>query len=79
MYALISTIDVEQPYRFCEISEVKFAVTEPALFWVDCPEGVSPTTHKWDGAQFEEIPLPALSAAEVVPALSSSSATPTIL
>ena len=56
MYALISTIDVEQPYRFCEVAEVKFAVTEPALFWVDCPKGVTPQTHKWDGVKFVELP-----------------------
>ena len=79
MYALISTIDVEQPYRFCETSEVKFPVTEPVLFWVDCPAGVSPETHKWDGDKFVEIPLPALSAEEVVPALSAFSAAPTII
>jgi hypothetical protein len=79
MYALISTIDLEQPYRFCETSEVKFAVTEPALFWVDCSAGVSPATHTWDGAQFVEIPLPVLSAEEVVSVLSASSAAPTIL
>lgn len=59
MFALISTIDVEQPYRFCEVSEVQFAVTEPALFWVDCPAGITPQTHKWDGVQFVEIPAPA--------------------
>jgi hypothetical protein len=56
MFALISTIDAEQPYRFCETSEIKFPVTEPALFWVDCPENVAPHTHKWDGIKFTEIP-----------------------
>jgi hypothetical protein len=56
MFALISTIDVEQPYRFCEVSQVQFPVTEPALFWVACPEGVTPETYKWDGTQFVLIP-----------------------
>lgn len=58
MFALISTIDAEQPYRFCETSEVQFSVTQPALFWVDCPAGVTPQTHKWDGTQFVEISVP---------------------
>lgn len=58
MFALISTIDVEQPYRFCETAETVFPVTEPALFWVPCPDDVSPTTHKWDGSQFVLIPVP---------------------
>jgi hypothetical protein len=57
MFALISTIDVEQPYRFCETTEVQFPVTEPALFWVTCPAGVTPETHTWDGSQFIEIPV----------------------
>jgi hypothetical protein len=57
MFALISTIDVEQPYRFCEVSQVQFPVTEPVLFWVTCPEGVTPETHKWDGTKFVPIPL----------------------
>lgn len=52
MFALISTVDFEKPYRFCEVSSVKFAVTEPALFWVDCPEEVTPQTHKWNGSEF---------------------------
>jgi hypothetical protein len=60
MFALISTIDVEQPYRFCETAEVQFPVTEPALFWVNCPAGVTPETHTWDGTQFLEITAPAL-------------------
>jgi hypothetical protein len=59
-FALISTIDVEQPYRFCEVSEAPFLVTEPALFWVPCPEGVTPETHKWDGAQFVALPAEAV-------------------
>jgi len=59
MFALISIIDVEQPYRFCEISEEKFLVAEGSLFWVNCPEGVTPETHKWDGSQFVELPIPA--------------------
>lgn len=58
MFALISTIDVEQPYRFCETAEVVFPVTEPALFWVPCPDDVSPITHTWDGTQFVLIPIP---------------------
>ena len=56
MFALISTIYVEQPYCFLEISETQFPVTEPEFFWVDCPIGVSPLTHTWNGTQFVEIP-----------------------
>ena len=56
-YALISTIDVEQPYRFCETSDFKFYVTEPALFWVECPEDVNPTTHKYTDQGFEPLPV----------------------
>ena len=58
MFALISTIDVEKPYRFCETAEVPFPVTEPALFWVDCPEGVTPRTHKYTDQGFVELPKP---------------------
>ena len=54
-YALISTIDVEQPYRFCEISEFKFNVAEPQLFWVDCPENATPETHTYTDQGFVEI------------------------
>ena len=57
-YALISTIDVEKPYRFCETSEVKFPVTEPALFWVECGDDISPATHKYTDNGFEELPPP---------------------
>ena len=55
-HALISTIDVEQPYRFCETAEVKFAVTEPALFWVECGDDVTPMTHKYTDKGFVELP-----------------------
>jgi hypothetical protein len=68
MFALISTIDAEQPYRFCETAEVVFPVTEPALFWVPCPDDVSPITHTWDGTQFVLIPVVDL----VMPAKSPS-------
>lgn len=57
MFALISTIDVEKPYRFCETSEVKFPVTEPALFWVECGDNISPATHKYDGENFVSTPV----------------------
>jgi hypothetical protein len=56
MFALISTIYTEQPYCFLQTSEVLFPVTEPEFFWVDCPAGVSPSTHTWDGTQFIQIP-----------------------
>jgi hypothetical protein len=55
-YALISTIDVEQPYRFCEVSDVKFNVTEPALFWVKCTDDITPLTHKYTDEGFVELP-----------------------
>jgi hypothetical protein len=58
MFALISTIDGEKPYRFCETSEVKFPVTEPALFWVECGDNISPATHKYTDSGFEELPPP---------------------
>jgi hypothetical protein len=57
-YALISTIDVEQPYRFCEVSDVKFNVTEPALFWVECTDDISPLTHKYTDEGFVELTKP---------------------
>ena len=52
-YALISTIDVEQPYRFCETSDFKFSVTEPALFWIECEDNITPKTHKYTDNGFE--------------------------
>ena len=56
MFALISTIYAEQPYCFLEISETQFPITEPEFFWVNCPVGVFPLTHTWNGTQFVEIP-----------------------
>jgi len=56
MFALISTFEAEQPFRFCEVALEKFPVTEGALFWVDCPEGVTPQTHKYTTSGFEPIP-----------------------
>jgi hypothetical protein len=64
-YALISTIDVEKPYRFCEVSEFRFSVTEPALFWVECEANVTPQTHKYTDEGFVELPL--LTDSEVIP------------
>ena len=55
MFALISTFETEQPFRFCEVAVEQFPVTEGVLFWVDCPEGVTPQTHKWNGIEFIEI------------------------
>jgi hypothetical protein len=56
MFALISTVYNDIPYCFLEVAETKFAVTEPEFYWVDCPEGVTPQTHGYDGAQFYELP-----------------------
>ena len=72
-YALISTIDVEKPYRFCETSEFRFPVTEPALFWVECEANVTPQTHKYTDEGFVE--LPPLPVSEVTPLEPSSTET----
>lgn len=58
-YALISTIDVEKPYRFCETADFNFPVTEPALFWVELKaeeQNITPQTHKYTDEGFVEIP-----------------------
>lgn len=49
--------------RLCDIVDVEFEVASP-LFWADCPEGVSSSTHFYDlssstfGVTPEYIPPP---------------------
>lgn len=79
-YALISTIDTEKPYRFCETADVKFNVTEPALFWVECDDNITPYTHKYTDEGFVELPPRPPYVPPVIPQVGNTSKdTPTVL
>ena len=59
-YALITTFEAEQPYRFCEVLDQKIEGDFPGVIWVEMPDElqVTPQTHKYTDEGFVELPPP---------------------
>jgi hypothetical protein len=59
-YALITTFEAEQPYRFCEVLDQKIEGDFPGVIWAEIPDElqVTPQTHKYTDEGFVELPPP---------------------
>jgi len=86
-YALITTFESEQPYRFCEVLDQKIEGDFPGVIWVEIPDDlqVAPKTHRYTGEGFVECPIDPLfelskaRKAPVDPAECTSTEQPTVL
>ena len=60
-FALITTFEAEQPYRFCEVLDQKIEGDFPEVIWVELSDDstVTPQTHKYTDEGFVELPPPA--------------------
>jgi len=58
-YALISTVELEQPYSFRQVCIEKPIGEFNGIFWIDLPEDsvIDPTTHIYTDSGFELKPV----------------------